>query len=69
MVATLHDCIIYDTPAKRDLHRVDSNFRERSLSLMAEESPGAVRVSTHRCVTRRKFLATTIAGGAGTEVG
>ena len=44
--------------------RVDSVFRERSLSFMAEESPGAVRISKQHDVTRRKFLGTTIAGGA-----
>ena len=60
MVAALYDCIIYDTPGKRDLHRVDSNFRERSLSPIAEESSEGMRISERHCVTRRKFLGTTI---------
>ena len=47
---------------------VDSVFRERSLSFMAEESSGAVRISKRYGVTRRKFLGATIAGGAGAEV-
>ncbi len=44
--------------------RVDSIFRERSLSFMAEESPGAGRISKRHGVSRQKFLGTTIAGGA-----
>jgi pyridoxine 4-dehydrogenase len=43
---------------------VDSRFRGRSLHFMAEKSPGARRSSMHHGVTRRKFLGTTIAGGA-----
>jgi hypothetical protein len=64
MVTALHGCIIYDTPARRDLHRVDSNFRERSLRLMADESSEGARISKHHGVSRRKFLGTTFAGGA-----
>ena len=44
--------------------RIDSNFRERSLPLMAEESSRATRVAKQHGITRRKFLGTTIAGGA-----
>ena len=44
--------------------RVDSVFRERSLSFMADESAGAGQILKRHGVSRRKFLGTTIAGGA-----
>ena len=48
---------------------VDSSFRERSLRFMSETFSKATRTSKHHGVTRRKFLGTTIAGGAAVLAG
>jgi pyridoxine 4-dehydrogenase len=49
--------------------RIDSDSRKRSLELMDEESPEAAKILKHRGVTRRKFLGTTVAGGASVLAG
>jgi pyridoxine 4-dehydrogenase len=44
--------------------RIDSDFRRRNLRFMDPKSSEATRISKNQGVTRRKFLGTTVAGGA-----